>query len=122
MRAPPMSMLGVPLRMAGARRQSVIPGRKRNGVREARAAIRPGIRATRLGTPLAIQRGDPMNSVLFVSHDGDVREAGIRALERGGFDVTPAAHGGHPVLACVERGFDVLAIADALPHGPRPPI
>jgi len=59
-----------------------------------------------------------MNSVLFVSHDGDVREAGIRALERGGFDVTPAAHGGHAVLACVERGFDVLVIEDALPEGP----
>jgi DNA-binding response OmpR family regulator len=58
-----------------------------------------------------------MKSVLFVSHDRDLRAVGTRVLERAGFRVTAAAHGGHAQLACVERGaFDVLVIEDRLPE------
>jgi len=60
-----------------------------------------------------------MNSVLFVSHDGDLRAVAARVLERAGHQVTSVEHGGHALLACVERGaFDVLVIEDELPEGP----
>jgi DNA-binding response OmpR family regulator len=60
-----------------------------------------------------------MPSVLFVSHDGDLRAVASRVLARGGFDVKVGAHGGHALLACVERGgFDVLVIEHQLPEGP----
>jgi DNA-binding NtrC family response regulator len=60
-----------------------------------------------------------MNSVLLVSDDGDLRAVAARALARGGLSVTPAAHGGHALLACVERGsFDALVIEHDLPEGP----
>src|SRR5205814_6991375 len=60
-----------------------------------------------------------MTSVLFVSHDGDLRAAASRALTRLGLEVRTAAHGGHALLACVERGgFDALVIEDTLPEGP----
>jgi CheY-like chemotaxis protein len=59
-----------------------------------------------------------MTSVLFVSQDADLRGVATRVLERAGFDVTAAAHGGHALLACVERGtFDVLVVEQALPEG-----
>jgi len=59
-----------------------------------------------------------MTSVLFVSHDGDLRAVATRVLERAGLAVTAVAHGGHALLACVERGaFDVLVIEDELPEG-----
>jgi len=78
------------------------------------------IRRESAGTRLAIERGTTrMESVLFVTHDGDLREAGKRALERRGFRVTAAAHGGHALLACVECGaFDALVIEHQLPEGP----
>jgi DNA-binding NtrC family response regulator len=60
-----------------------------------------------------------MTSVLFVSHDGDLRAAAGRALTRAGLHVTPASHGGHALLACVARGtFDALVIEHDLPEGP----
>jgi len=60
-----------------------------------------------------------MTTVLLVSHDGNLRAAGTRALERRGFRVTAAAHGGHALLAFVERGsFDALVIEHDLPEGP----
>jgi DNA-binding NtrC family response regulator len=62
--------------------------------------------------------GLPMTSVLFVSHDADLRAVAARVLGRAGFEVRTVAHGGHALLACVERGaFDVLVIEDALPEG-----
>src|SRR4051794_34504169 len=71
------------------------------------------------GTALAITRGTSMNSVLFVSHDADLRAVATRVLERAGLRVKAVAHGGHALLACVERGsFDVLVIEDELPEGP----
>ncbi len=60
-----------------------------------------------------------MTSLLFVSHDADLRAVAARVLERAGFDVTAVAHGGHALLACVERGhFDVLVIENEMPEGP----
>lgn len=48
--------------------------------------------------------------VLVVSTDPDLREASARALERDGYGVITAAHGGHAVLACLRAGHvDVLA-------------
>jgi CheY-like chemotaxis protein len=48
--------------------------------------------------------------VLVVSTDHDLREASARALEREGYTVITAAHGGHAVLACLRAGHvDVLA-------------
>ena len=59
-----------------------------------------------------------MASVLFVSHDADLRAVAARVLERAGFDVRTAAHGGHALLACVERAaFDVLVVEQTLPEG-----
>jgi CheY-like chemotaxis protein len=60
-----------------------------------------------------------MTSVLFVSHDADLRAVAARVLGRSGFEVRAAAHGGHALLACVERGaFDVLVVEQTLPEGP----
>lgn len=48
--------------------------------------------------------------VLVVSTDPDLRQASARALERDGYTVITAAHGGHAVLACLRAGHvDVLA-------------
>jgi CheY-like chemotaxis protein len=59
-----------------------------------------------------------MTSVLFVSHDGDLRAVATRVLERAGLRVKAVAHGGHALLACVEHGrFDVVVIEDAMPEG-----
>jgi DNA-binding response OmpR family regulator len=60
-----------------------------------------------------------MESVLFVSHDADLRAVAARVLTRAGFRVRTAAHGGHALLACVEAGsVDVLVIEHELPEGP----
>jgi DNA-binding NtrC family response regulator len=60
-----------------------------------------------------------MTSVLFVSHDADLRAVATRVLERAGLRVRTAAHGGHALLACVELGsVDVLVIEQELPEGP----
>ena len=59
-----------------------------------------------------------MTSVLFVSHDADLCAVAARVLERSGFEVRAAAHGGHALLACVERGaFDVVVVEQTLPEG-----
>jgi len=59
-----------------------------------------------------------MTSVLFVSHDADLRAVAARVLQRAGFQVKCAAHGGHALLACVEQGaIDVLVIENELPEG-----
>lgn len=39
--------------------------------------------------------------VLFVSADRELREAAVRGLTAEGFNVLPAAHGGHALLACL---------------------
>ena len=60
-----------------------------------------------------------MSSILFVSHDGDLRAVARRALERAGCRVTVAAHGGHASLACAAGdAFDVLVIESEMPEGP----
>jgi len=60
-----------------------------------------------------------MTSVLFVSDDGDLRAVAARVLERAGFSVKTVEHGGHALLALVERGgVDALIIEDELPEGP----
>jgi len=62
---------------------------------------------------------EPMTSVLFVSPDADLRAVATRVLQRAGADVRAVAHGGHALLACVERGtYDVLVIENDLPEGP----
>jgi DNA-binding NtrC family response regulator len=60
-----------------------------------------------------------MTSVLFVSHDAALRAVATRVLARADCDVRAVAHGGHALLACVERGsFDVMVVEQALPEGP----
>lgn len=60
-----------------------------------------------------------MFSILFVSHDADLRAAARRALERAGCAVVTAAHGGHATLAVARgAGVDVLVIENELPEGP----
>jgi DNA-binding NtrC family response regulator len=59
-----------------------------------------------------------MPTVLFVSHDPDLRAAASRVLTMAGCRVTTAAHVGHAALACIERGgFDVLLIEDRMADG-----
>ena len=60
--------------------------------------------------------GNPMTSVLFVSHDSDLLAAATRVLTHAGCQVTAAAHSGHATLACMEgRRFDVLVIGGPMP-------
>ena len=57
-----------------------------------------------------------MPSILFVSHDGDLRAVASRVLRKAGWEVTAVAHGGHALLACVEgRTFDVLVVDEQAP-------
>ena len=59
-----------------------------------------------------------MSSILFVSHDGDLRAVAGRVLRQQGWDVTAAAHGGHALLACARGAtFDVLVVDGELPEG-----
>ena len=58
-----------------------------------------------------------MFSILFLSHDADLREVAGRALTRAGCTVSTAAHGGHATLALANRGADVLIIENVLPEG-----
>jgi len=59
-----------------------------------------------------------MTSVLFVSEDADLRAVASRVLARAGFDVKAVEHGGHALLATVERGgFDTLVVENELPDG-----
>ena len=60
-----------------------------------------------------------MFSVLFVSHDADLRAVASRALERAGCAVAMAAHGGHATLALARgAGVHVMVIENELPEGP----
>jgi len=59
-----------------------------------------------------------MFSILFLSHDADLRAAARRALERAGCVVSTAAHGGHATLALAKGGVDVVVIENELPEGP----
>ena len=59
-----------------------------------------------------------MPTVLFVSHDADLRAAAARVLTMAGCQVTTAAHAGHASLACMARdAFDVLVIEDQMADG-----
>jgi DNA-binding NtrC family response regulator len=49
-------------------------------------------------------------SVLFVSHDADLRAAASRVLMNAGCRVRVAAHAGHASLACIAATFDVLVV------------
>jgi CheY-like chemotaxis protein len=51
-------------------------------------------------------------TVLVVTADADLRAAAKRALERSGYSVITAAHGGHAVLACLEVERVDLLVAD----------
>jgi CheY-like chemotaxis protein len=58
-----------------------------------------------------------MSSILFVSHDNDLRAVAARVLSAAGWQVTAAAHGGHALLACAEgNGFDVLVVEEQMPE------
>jgi len=58
-----------------------------------------------------------MSSILFLSHDADLRAAATRALRRAGCTVSAAAHYGHATLALARGGIDVLVIENELPEG-----
>ena len=59
-----------------------------------------------------------MFSLLFVSHDADLRAAAGRALARTGHTVVTADHGGHAALAVADgRRFDAVVIENELPEG-----
>ena len=51
-----------------------------------------------------------MTSVLFVSHDADLRATASRVLMNAGCRVRVAAHSGHASLACIAGTFDVLVV------------
>lgn len=59
-----------------------------------------------------------MFSILFVSHDANLRAAAQRALTRKGFTVSTAAHSGHATLALAGgSAINVLVIENQLPEG-----
>lgn len=59
-----------------------------------------------------------MPSILFVSHDAELRAVAARVLAHAGCQVTAVAHAGHASLACMERGaFDVIVIEDQMADG-----
>jgi DNA-binding NtrC family response regulator len=58
-----------------------------------------------------------MFSILFLSHDADLRASARRAFERAGCSVSTAAHGGHATLALARGGIDVLIVENELPEG-----
>ena len=56
-------------------------------------------------------------SVLFVSHDPDLRAAASRVLVQAGCRVRVAAHSGHAMLACVASTYDVLVVDRLMADG-----
>ena len=58
-----------------------------------------------------------MTSVLFVSHDPDLRAVASRALMSSGCRVRVAAHAGHASLACIAGTFDVLVVDRLMADG-----
>jgi CheY-like chemotaxis protein len=74
------------------------------------------------GTLIAIAN-HVMPTVLFVSHDSDLRAAATRVLTMAGCRVTAVAHAGHASLACMENAaFDVLVMEGQMPDGSGPDI
>lgn len=59
-------------------------------------AVRPAV-----GRGVVSTSSDP-GVVLFVTGDGDLRGAALRVLQREGYRVLTAAHGGHAVLASMQ--------------------
>jgi CheY-like chemotaxis protein len=58
-----------------------------------------------------------MSTILFVSHDADLRAVAARVLGKRGWYVALAAHAGHASLACMDRqDFDVILIEDHMPE------
>jgi CheY-like chemotaxis protein len=74
------------------------------------------------GTALALAGDDSaMFSILFVSHDSDLRAVAARVLRKREWQVTTAAHGGHALLACVKgQTFDVLVVEEQMPEEAGP--
>ena len=60
-----------------------------------------------------------MTSVLFVSHDADLRAVASRVLMGAGCRVRVAAHSGHASLACIASKFDVLVVDRHIADGSR---
>jgi DNA-binding NtrC family response regulator len=58
-----------------------------------------------------------MTSVLFVSHDADLRAVASRVLMNAGCRVRVAAHAGHASLACIAGTFDVMVIDTLMADG-----
>jgi CheY-like chemotaxis protein len=59
-----------------------------------------------------------MLSVLFVSHDDDLRAVAARVLQKTGCRVSVAAHAGHASLACLfQPAFDVVVVENRMPEG-----
>lgn len=58
-----------------------------------------------------------MFSILFLSHDPDLRDAARRALRPTGCTVSVAAHSGHAMLALARGGVDVLVVENETPEG-----
>jgi CheY-like chemotaxis protein len=60
-----------------------------------------------------------MCTILFVSHDADLRAVASRVFAKNGWHVALAAHAGHASLACMDRqDFDVIVIEDQMPEAP----
>jgi DNA-binding NtrC family response regulator len=59
-----------------------------------------------------------MFSILFVSHDANLRASAKRALERTGCSVSTVSHSGHATLAIARGGkVDVVVVENELPEG-----
>jgi DNA-binding NtrC family response regulator len=58
-----------------------------------------------------------MFSILFLSHDADLRAAAWRALRRRRCAVSTAGHAGHATLALARGGIHVLVVENELPEG-----
>jgi DNA-binding NtrC family response regulator len=56
-------------------------------------------------------------SVLFVSHDPDLRASASRVLTKAGCRVRVAAHSGHASLACIASTYDVLVVDRQMADG-----
>jgi DNA-binding NtrC family response regulator len=56
-------------------------------------------------------------SVLFVSHDADLRATASRVLIQAGCRVRVAAHSGHASLACIASTYDVLVVDRLMADG-----
>ena len=56
-------------------------------------------------------------SVLFVSHDPDLRAVASRVLVQAGCRVRVAAHSGHATLACIASTYDVLVVDRLMADG-----